>query len=107
MVEAAPTESRYTIVGVGYNLAQAILGGTAPLLATAAYGLGGSVIWTGVYFGSVGLLCAACLCWDWRRQTIAQSGYTVQLNEDESDTESSPGQTERTAGVQKELVPRP
>ena len=100
MVEAAPTESRYTIVGVGYNLAQALLGGTAPLLATAAYGLGGSVIWTGVYFGSVGLLCAICLCWDARRQSMLQRGYTVQLNEDESENEDGFSETEPTAGVE-------
>ena len=88
MVESAPTESRYTIVGVGYNLAQALLGGTAPLLATAAYGIGGSVIWTGGYFGSVGLLSAICLCCDARRQAHGQRGYTVQLNDGMSDGES-------------------
>ena len=116
MVEAAPTESRYTIVGVGYNLAQALLGGTAPLLATAAYGLGGSVIWTGVYFGTIGLLCAACLCWDLRRQAHGQRGYTVQLNEYESENEDSTGETEPTSGVrgaqvakrdESKLPPRP
>ena len=35
MVTSFPPEVRYTAVGMGYNLAQALLGGTAPLIATA------------------------------------------------------------------------
>ena len=127
MVESAPTESRYTIVGVGYNLAQALLGGTAPLLATAAYGVGGSVIWTGVYFGSVGLLSMICLCCDARRQAHGQRGYTVQLNdygmsdgesggEENGGAEPEPaaadaagggGKVAAGGGAQKALPPRP
>ena len=35
MVTSFPPEVRYTAVGLGYNLSQALLGGTAPLIATA------------------------------------------------------------------------
>jgi len=35
IVTSFPPEVRYTAVGLGYNLAQALLGGTAPLIATA------------------------------------------------------------------------
>ena len=35
MVTSFPPQVRYTAVGLGYNLAQALLGGTAPLIATA------------------------------------------------------------------------
>lgn len=35
MVTSFPPEIRYTAVGIGYNFAQAFLGGTAPLIATA------------------------------------------------------------------------
>ena len=34
MVTSFPPEVRYTAVGLGYNLAMALLGGTAPLIAT-------------------------------------------------------------------------
>jgi MFS transporter, MHS family, proline/betaine transporter len=34
MVELFPTQTRYTGVAIGYNVSQAILGGTAPLVAT-------------------------------------------------------------------------
>jgi MFS transporter, MHS family, proline/betaine transporter len=35
MVELFPTRTRYSGVAIGYNLGQALLGGTAPLIATA------------------------------------------------------------------------
>lgn len=35
MVELFPTRTRYTGVAIGYNLGQAVLGGTAPLVGTA------------------------------------------------------------------------
>jgi len=35
MVELFPTRTRYTGVAIGYNVGQALLGGTAPLIATA------------------------------------------------------------------------
>ena len=36
MVELFPTRTRYTGIAIGYNVGQALLGGTAPLVATAA-----------------------------------------------------------------------
>jgi MHS family proline/betaine transporter-like MFS transporter len=41
MVELFPTRTRYTGVAVGYNIGQAVLGGTAPLLGTALVELTG------------------------------------------------------------------
>lgn len=91
MVAAAPTEVRYTIVGAGYNLAQAVLGGTAPLIATAVYGVGGSAVWTGGYFAFIALLSMTCLCFDARNNPAGGArGYEVQLNESGSDGDYSP-----------------
>jgi MHS family proline/betaine transporter-like MFS transporter len=41
MVELFPTRTRYTGVAIGYNLGQALLGGTAPLVGTALIQLTG------------------------------------------------------------------
>ena len=41
MVELFPTRTRYTGVAIGYNAGQTLLGGTAPLVATAL------IQWTG------------------------------------------------------------
>ena len=76
-----------TIVGVGYNLAQALLGGTAPLLATAAYGLGGSAVWTGVYFACVAALAGICLCVDARDKRTR--GYQLQASSADDSPEPS------------------
>ena len=80
----APISVRYTVVGAGYNLAQALLGGTgilhshspskdvakncatclrlaaytAPLISTAIYAEGGSAVWPGVYFATIALVSA-------------------------------------------------
>jgi MHS family proline/betaine transporter-like MFS transporter len=42
LVEMFPTRTRYTGVAIGYNLGQALLGGTAPLAATALIHLTGN-----------------------------------------------------------------
>jgi MHS family proline/betaine transporter-like MFS transporter len=42
MVELFPTRTRYTGVAIGYNLGQALLGGTAPLVGTALIDLTGN-----------------------------------------------------------------
>jgi MHS family proline/betaine transporter-like MFS transporter len=42
MVELFPTRTRYTGVALGYNVGQAILGGTAPLIGTALVELTGN-----------------------------------------------------------------
>jgi MHS family proline/betaine transporter-like MFS transporter len=42
MVELFPTRTRYTGVAVGYNVGQAILGGTAPMIGTALVELTGN-----------------------------------------------------------------
>ena len=41
MVELFPTRTRYTGIAVGYNIGQALLGGTAPLVGTALVELTG------------------------------------------------------------------
>jgi MHS family proline/betaine transporter-like MFS transporter len=42
MVELFPTRTRYSGVAIGYNVGQAILGGTAPLVATGLIKLTGN-----------------------------------------------------------------
>lgn len=42
MVELFPTRTRYTGVAIGYNIGQALLGGTAPLVGTALIQLTGN-----------------------------------------------------------------
>jgi MHS family proline/betaine transporter-like MFS transporter len=42
MVELFPTRTRYTGVAIGYNVGQALLGGTAPVVGTALIGLTGN-----------------------------------------------------------------
>jgi MHS family proline/betaine transporter-like MFS transporter len=44
MIELFPTRTRYTGVAIGYNVAQALLGGTAPLVATALIDASGNEI---------------------------------------------------------------
>ena len=55
MVELFPTRTRYTGVAIGYNVAQALLGGTAPLLAT------GLIRWTGDDLAPAWYLTAAAV----------------------------------------------
>ena len=49
MVELFPTRTRYTGVAIGYNVGQAILGGTAPLVATGMIELSGNVLLPAFY----------------------------------------------------------
>jgi MHS family proline/betaine transporter-like MFS transporter len=49
MVELFPTRTRYSGVAIGYNTGQAILGGTAPLIATGLIGLSGNNLLPAVY----------------------------------------------------------
>lgn len=42
MVELFPTRTRYSGIAIGYNLGQALLGGTAPLVATGLIDLTGN-----------------------------------------------------------------
>jgi MHS family proline/betaine transporter-like MFS transporter len=44
MIELFPTRTRYTGVAIGYNMAQALLGGTAPLVATALIHVSGNEV---------------------------------------------------------------
>jgi MFS transporter, MHS family, proline/betaine transporter len=55
MVEMFPTRTRYSGVAIGYNLGQAILGGTAPLVATGLIELTGNDLSPAVYL----IVCAA------------------------------------------------
>jgi MHS family proline/betaine transporter-like MFS transporter len=49
MVELFPTRTRYSGVAIGYNAGQAILGGTAPLIATGLIELSGNNLLPAVY----------------------------------------------------------
>jgi MFS transporter, MHS family, proline/betaine transporter len=49
MVELFPTRTRYSGVAIGYNTGQAILGGTAPLIATGLIELSGNKLLPAVY----------------------------------------------------------
>lgn len=44
LVELFPTRTRYTGIAIGYNVGQAVLGGTAPWAATALIQLSGDVV---------------------------------------------------------------
>ena len=64
MVFNTPRRCRYTVIGLGYNLSHATLGGTAPMISTLLFSATGTALTIGVYFGllaalSLGLL-AAC-----------------------------------------------
>jgi MHS family proline/betaine transporter-like MFS transporter len=49
MVELFPTRTRYTGIAIGYNVGQALLGGTAPWIAAALIQLSGNVVATAFY----------------------------------------------------------
>ena len=55
MVELFPTRTRYTGVAIGYNVGQALLGGTAPLVATGLIELTGNNLLPAYYL----IACAA------------------------------------------------
>jgi MHS family proline/betaine transporter-like MFS transporter len=57
-VELFPTRTRYTGVAVGYNVGQALLGGTAPLIATGLIKLTGDVKAPAFYLAGCGLVVA-------------------------------------------------
>jgi MHS family proline/betaine transporter-like MFS transporter len=64
LVELFPTRTRYTGVAIGYNLGQAVLGGTAPLVATALSHV--DVLAPAFYLIAAGLVAAvACLFITW------------------------------------------
>jgi MHS family proline/betaine transporter-like MFS transporter len=59
LVELFPTTTRYSGVALGYNLTQALLGGTAPLVATWLVEMTGSLVAPALYL--VACLILACL----------------------------------------------
>jgi MHS family proline/betaine transporter-like MFS transporter len=62
LVELFPTRTRYTGVAIGYNVGQALLGGTAPLIATALIHLTGNVLAPAFYLSGSGMVAGvACL----------------------------------------------
>jgi MHS family proline/betaine transporter-like MFS transporter len=62
LAELFPTRTRYTGVAIGYNLAQSLMGGTAPLAATAMIQFTGDETAPAFYLIAGGLLAgAACL----------------------------------------------
>ncbi len=56
MVELFPTRTRYTGVAIGYNVGQALLGGTAPLVATALIRLTGDVLAPAFYLAGAAVV---------------------------------------------------
>jgi MHS family proline/betaine transporter-like MFS transporter len=62
MVELFPTRTRYSGVAIGYNVGQALLGGTAPLVATGLIDLTGNILAPAWYLVGGGLVAgASCL----------------------------------------------
>lgn len=62
MVELFPTRTRYTGIAIGYNVGQAILGGTAPWVATALIQRSGNVVAPAFYLiGSAAVAGVASL----------------------------------------------
>lgn len=59
MVELFPTRTRYTGVAIGYNLGQAVLGGTAPLVGTALIERTGNPLAPTFYLIGCALVAAA------------------------------------------------
>ncbi|HTU93172.1 MAG TPA: MFS transporter [Gemmataceae bacterium] len=59
MVELFPTRTRYSGVAIGYNLGQAVLGGTAPLVGTALIDLTGNALAPTFYLIGCALAAAA------------------------------------------------
>jgi MHS family proline/betaine transporter-like MFS transporter len=62
MVELFPTRTRYTGVAIGYNVAQAILGGTAPLVATALIHVSGNEIAPAWYLIAAAIVTGVTAC---------------------------------------------
>jgi MHS family proline/betaine transporter-like MFS transporter len=58
MVELFPTQTRYTGVAIGYNVGQAVLSGTAPLVAMALVKVTHSVEAPAFYLIVCGLVAA-------------------------------------------------
>jgi MHS family proline/betaine transporter-like MFS transporter len=62
MVEMFPTRTRYTGVAIGYNCGQALMGGTAPLVATALIRVTGNHLAPAFYLvASAAIGVVACL----------------------------------------------
>jgi MHS family proline/betaine transporter-like MFS transporter len=62
MVELFPTRTRYTGVAIGYNLAQALMGGTAPLVATALIHTSGNDIAPAWYIAASAIITGFAAC---------------------------------------------
>lgn len=56
MVELFPTQTRYTGVAIGYNLGQAVLSGTAPLVAVWLVEKTGSAVAPAFYLIGCGIV---------------------------------------------------
>ncbi|HXY35077.1 MAG TPA: MFS transporter [Planctomycetaceae bacterium] len=60
MVELFPTQTRYTGVAIGYNLGQAVLGGTAPLMGVALVKLTHNTMAPAFYLIACALVAGWC-----------------------------------------------
>jgi MHS family proline/betaine transporter-like MFS transporter len=62
MIELFPTRTRYTGVAIGYNIAQALLGGTAPLIATWLIHVSGNEVAPAWYLIAAAMITAVAAC---------------------------------------------
>lgn len=66
MVFNTPRQCRYTVIGLGYNLAHATVGGTAPIFSTLLLRWTGSAMSVGLYFGILCVCSGSLLAWNTR-----------------------------------------
>jgi|EP01043_Picozoa_sp_COSAG02_P035244 MHS family proline/betaine transporter-like MFS transporter len=107
MVFNTPRQCRYTVIGLGYNLAHATVGGTAPMFSTLLLRWTGSAMSIGVYFGILCIFCGSVLTWHTGRKTrrngvgdnggVGRRGY-AQLDRASTFDEDSDGEN-TTSGV--------
>lgn len=71
MVFNTPRQCRYTVIGLGYNLAHATVGGTAPMFSTLLLRWTGSAMSIGLYFGVLCACCGSVLAFHTRRKEIS------------------------------------
>jgi MHS family proline/betaine transporter-like MFS transporter len=79
MVFNTPQRCRYTVIGLGYNLAHATLGGTAPMLSTLILRWTGSPMFIGLYFGVLAGCCGCVLRWHTKRKARLAGSLGVGL----------------------------
>lgn len=85
MVQSVPSDVRYTVVGVGYNAAQALVGGPAPLVSTELVALGQRLhtppaVFVGCYFMCIAVVSTAAVVYDSRSALRRSSGGSEEAH---------------------------